>query len=179
MDPFIGEVRLLPYTFPPKGWALCDGQLLAIRSNTALFSIIGAIYGGDGKVTFGLPNLQGCVVPGAGQGPGLQFWDPGMRAGSETVVLTPAEMPQHSHSINGLNVTGSSGTPSAEAYLGQDKRGGKGNIDYLAPSDTAPDVILSPMALSSVGGNQPHENRQPFISLNFCIALEGEFPQRN
>ena len=179
MEPFIGEIRLLPYTFAPKGWALCDGQLLAIRSNTALFSIIGVNYGGDGKVTFALPNLQGCVVPGAGQGPGLQNWDPGMRAGSETVTLTQAEMPRHIHRISGLDVTGTSGTPSADVYLGQDKRGGHGNINYLVPSETVPDVTLASEAMSSSGGGQPHENRQPFISVNFCIAMEGIFPTRN
>lgn len=179
MEPFIGEVRLLPFTFAPRGWALCNGQLLPISQNTALFSIIGVTYGGDGKTTFALPNLQGRVVPGTGQGPGLQDWTLGMEAGEDTVTLITPEMPSHSHGVNGLDVIGTADVPTADAYLGQDRRGGQGNINYLLPTGTTPDVMLAPQALSANGGSQPHENRQPFLSLNFCIALQGIFPQRN
>ncbi|MEX1033827.1 MAG: tail fiber protein [Cellvibrionaceae bacterium] len=179
MEPFIGEVRLLPYSFAPRNWALCNGQLLPISSNTALFSIIGTIYGGDGRTTFALPDLQGCAVPGVGQGPGLRNWAPGMRAGDDSVTLQESEMAAHSHGLGGLDVTGSTGTPSGNAYLGQDRRGGQGNIDYLAPSDTTLDAALAPQALSASGSGQPHENRQPFLSLNFCIALSGVFPPRS
>lgn len=178
MEPFIGEVRLLPYNFAPRSWALCNGQLLPISSNTALFSIIGTMYGGNGTTNFALPNLQGCVVPGAGQGPGLQPWDPGMRVGTDAVTLLPNQMPQHIHTISGLDVTGDTDVPAADAYLGQDKRGGQTNINFLAPSDTEPDATLAPQALSLSGGSQPHENRQPFLSLGFCIAIQGIFPQR-
>lgn len=179
MEPFIGEVRLLPYTFAPQGWALCNGQLLAISANTALFSILGTVYGGNGKTDFALPNLGGRVVPGAGQGPGLQPWNIGMEIGSETVTLTVSEMPSHSHGISGLDAIGETDVPSAGGYLGQDKRGGQGVINFLAPSQAAPNVRLAPQAFSSSGESQPHENRQPFLSLNFCIALQGLYPTRN
>lgn len=179
MDPFLGEVRLLPYDFAPRGWALCNGQILSISSNTALFSILGTVYGGNGRTTFGLPNLPGSVVPGAGQGPKLQNWTPGMRAGEDTVTLTNAEIPAHNHSVIGLDVVGSAGTPSNDAYLARDRRGGEGVIRYLAPGDTTVDVTLAAQALTASGGGQPHENRQPFLSLNFCIALEGIFPPRH
>lgn len=179
MEPFIGEVRLLPYTFAPQGWALCNGQLLPISSNAALYAIIGTLYGGNGKSTFALPNLQGRVVPGAGQGPALQQWNEGMAAGMDAVTLLTAEIPQHIHSINGLDVTGSESTPSEGDFLAQDKRGGQGgNIDYLVPGSTTPDKNLAPQALSLSGESQPHENRQPFLSVNFCIALQGLYPSR-
>lgn len=178
MEPFLGEVRLLPYDFAPRGWALCNGQLLAIASNTALFSILGTTYGGDGRVTFALPDLPGCVVPGAGQGPGLQNWIPGMRAGEDSVTLTDAEMPAHNHNVIGLDVVASSSAPSNADYLARDRRGGEGVIRYLAPGETPVDVTLAPQALTVSGGSEPHENRQPFLSLSFCIALEGIFPRR-
>lgn len=178
-EPFLGEVRLLPYTFPPKGWALCNGQILPIASNSALFSIIGTMYGGNGTTNFALPNLPGCVVVGAGAGPGLQNWVPGMSEGSDTVTLIATEMPAHNHTLSGLDVVGTTGTPSANAYLGQDRRGGTGNVDFLAPSATTVDTSMDPQALSVSGGSQAHENRQPFLALNFCIAMQGIFPPRN
>lgn len=178
-EPFLGEVRLLPYTFPPKGWALCNGQLLPIASNTALFSILGTMYGGNGTTNFALPNLPGCVVVGAGAGPGLQNWDPGMSEGSDNVTLIATEMPAHNHTLSGLDVVGTTGAPSADAYLGQDRRGGTGNVDFLAPSATTVDTSMDPQALTVSGGSQAHENRQPFLALNFCIAMQGIFPPRN
>jgi microcystin-dependent protein len=178
MEPFIGEVRLLPYSYAPKDWALCNGQLLPIRSNSALFSILGTMYGGNGTTTFGLPNLPGCVVVGAGQGSGLQNWTPGMQAGADTVTLSANEMPAHNHSLSGLNVVGTAGAPSSTAYLGQDRRGGAGNVDFLAPSATTVDTSMDPQALTGSGGSQSHENRQPFLAVNYCIALYGIFPSR-
>ncbi len=179
MEPFIGEVRLFPYTFAPQGWALCDGQLLRIAQNTALFSILGMTYGGDGKSTFALPDLRGSAVPGAGQGPGLQNWTPGMRAGEDAVMLTDAEMPAHNHGVIGLDAVASSSVPSGDDYLARDRRGGQGAIRYLAPGKTPADVTLAPAALAISGSGQPHENRQPFLVLNFCIALTGIFPPRS
>lgn len=179
MDPFIGEVRLMPYTFTPRDWAPCEGQLLPISQNTALFSILGVTYGGDGKTSFALPNLKGRVVPGAGQGPGLQDWRLGAIGGEDTVTLTAQQMPRHQHRIHGLNTVGSTDVPSANVYLGQDRRGGQGTINFLAPSETNPDTQLSAEALSSTGESQPHENRQPFLSLHFFIALRGIFPNRS
>jgi microcystin-dependent protein len=178
-EPFLGEVRLLPYSFPPKGWALCNGQLLPIASNTALFSILGTLYGGNGTTNFALPNLPGCVVPGAGQGPGLQNWTPGMSAGSNTVTLTFGEMPMHNHGISALNINGTGDAPSNTVYLAQDTRGGQGNISYLVPGTTTADKHMNPSILGLMGGGQAHENRQPFLALNFCIAMQGIFPQRN
>jgi microcystin-dependent protein len=179
MDPFLGEVRLLPYSYAPKGWLLCNGQILSIAQYSALFSLLGTLYGGNGTTNFALPNLQGSVVAGAGNGPGLQPWTPGMRAGSDTVALTLNEIPAHNHSLNGLDVVGTAGAPTADAWLAQDKRGGSGNIDFLTPSTTTVDTSMDPQALTlSAGGGQAHENRQPFLSLNYCIAMEGIFPQR-
>lgn len=179
MEPFIGEVRLLPYSFAPRGWMLCNGQILPISSNTTLFSIIGTVYGGNGTTTFALPNLQGCVVPGTGTGPGLQPWSLGMEEGSQTVTLVTNEMPSHTHGISGLDVIGDTDVPSATSYLGLDRRGGQTNINFLAPSDTPLDTFMAPEALTNSGGSQSHENRQPFLALNFCIAVTGIFPQRN
>jgi len=180
MEPFIGEIRLLPYEFAPRGWALCDGQLLPISQNTALFSIIGTTYGGNGTTTFALPDLKGRVAPGAGRGPGLQNWELGEKNGTDSVTLTAAEMPQHYHSLHGLDETGDTDQPSANAYLGQDSaRGGQGNINFLAPSNTQPDVTLTPEALMLSGESQSHENRQPFVAVNYCIALVGVFPSRS
>jgi microcystin-dependent protein len=177
-EPFLGEVRIMPYNYAPKGWALCNGQILPISSNSALFSLLGTNYGGNGTTTFGLPNLPGCVVVGAGQGPGLQVWDIGQQGGSDTVTLTQPEMPAHNHSLNGLDVIGTSGAPSNTAWLGQDRRGGSGNIDFLTPAATAVDASLDIQALTISGGGQAHENRQPFLGVNYCIALAGIFPQR-
>lgn len=179
MEPFIGEVRLLPYHFAPRGWALCDGQLLPISQNTTLFSIIGTTYGGNGTTTFALPNLRGRVVPGAGQAPGLQNWDAGTIRGEDSVTLAPPEMPRHTHDMNGLDTTGDTDQPSAGAFPGQDRRGGQGNILFLASPETQPDVTLTPEALTLSGESQPHENRQPVLSVNYCIALVGVFPPRS
>jgi microcystin-dependent protein len=178
MDPFIGEVRLLPYNFAPRNWALCNGQLLPISQNTALYSLIGTMYGGNGTTTFGLPNLQGCVVPGAGHGPGLQDWTPGMQEGADSVTLEATDMPAHNHSLSGLDVSGSADAPATDAWLGRDQRGGQGVINFLAPSDTTVDTSLDTQALTVSGGSQPHENRQPFLGVSYCIALYGIFPSR-
>ncbi len=182
-EPFLGEVRLLPFSFAPKGWALCNGQIMPISRNTALFSLLGTMYGGNGTTNFALPNLQGnqpgSVVVGAGNGPGLQPWTPGMQAGADAVVVTLSEIPAHNHSLSGLDVVGTTAAPSADAWLGQDRRGGSGNIDFLVPSSTTVDTTMDPQALTpSAGGGQGHENRQPFLCLNYCIATEGIFPQR-
>jgi microcystin-dependent protein len=119
------------------------------------------------------------VVAGAGQGPGLQDWTPGMQEGADSVTLTTNEMPAHNHTLSGLDTVGTADAPSADAYLGQDRRGGQGVINYLAPSDTTVDTSLDPQALTVSGGSQAHENRQPFLSVNYCIALQGIFPPRN
>lgn len=180
MDQFIGEIRVFPYNFAPKGWALCNGQLMPISGNTALFAIIGTIYGGDGKTTFALPNLMGRVVPGVGQGPGLSMWDPGQIEGENQVSLLEAEMPAHNHSFVALNIPGTAGSPDGNSFLARDVRGGGGTVNYMNNSQgIAPNTSMSPIAIAPSGNSQAHENRQPYLSLNFCIALEGEFPPRN
>jgi len=177
MEPFVGEIRLLPFSFAPKNWALCNGQLLAIQSNTALFSIIGTTYGGNGTTTFQLPNLQGQTVAGVGAGPGLSDWSWGETRGENSVALVATEMPAHSHSVTGYNNPGTAATPAANAYLARDTRGG-GVVNYMLTPGAA-NAAMGPQALQPTGGGQPHENRQPFIALNYCIALYGVFPARN
>lgn len=177
MEPFVGEIRLLPFSFAPKNWALCNGQLLAIQSNTALFSIIGTTYGGNGTTTFQLPNLQARVVAGVGTAPGLSDWGWGEEKGADSVALAVAEMPAHSHSLNGFNNIGTVTAPAANTYLARDGRGG-GVVNYtLTPGTT--NAAMDPQALQPSGGGQPHENRQPFLAVNYCIALVGNYPARN
>ena len=178
MEQFIGEIRAFPFVFAPKDWAFCNGQLLAISSNTALFSILGVAYGGDGHTTFGLPNLQGRVVVGCGQGTGLTPWLPGDAAGSDNVTLSPPEMPMHAHQITGMNNAGTQLTPDSNCYLSRDVRGGSGVIQYMQ-TGAPPSTPMAPTTLGVSGGTQPHENRQPFLVLNYCIALTGIFPARN
>jgi microcystin-dependent protein len=178
MDQFIGEIRAFPFSFAPKDWALCNGQVLPITSNTALFSILGTTYGGDGKTTFGLPDLQGRVIVSPGQGPGLSPWFWGEIAGSDSVTLLSSEMPMHNHQITGMNNTGTVPAPDSNSYLSRDSRGGSGVIQYMQTGGT-PSAPMAPNTLLPSGGTTPHENRQPFLVLNYCIALRGEFPARN
>lgn len=178
MEPFVGEIRLLPFSFAPKNWALCNGQILAIQSNTALFSIIGTAYGGNGTTNFQLPNLQGQVVAGVGQGPGLSPWSWGEQQGEDGVTLLTTEIPAHNHLITAMNNPGSASTPAADTYLAKDVRGGAGVINYmLAPGVT--NTVMAPQTIGVTGGNTAHENRQPFLALNYCIALYGIYPPRN
>lgn len=177
MEPFIGEIRLFPFNFAPRDWALCDGQLLPISTNTALFSIVGTTYGGDGRNTFGLPNLQGQVVVGVGQGPGLSDWMWGERYGADEVTLISAQIPAHNHLLTGLNNPGTLPTPESNSYLAKDTRAG-GLVNYMKAGG-APNTTMAVQTLGVSGGNQSHENRQPFLALNYCIALFGIFPSRN
>ena len=178
MEPFIGEIRLLPFSFAPKNWALCNGQLLPIQSNTALFSIIGVTYGGNGTTNFQLPNLQGQVVAGVGQGPGLRMWDWGEQQGEDGVTLLTTEMPAHNHLITAMNNPGNAATPAADSYLAKDIRGGSGVVNYMLAPGTV-NTSMAPQTIGINGGGQAHENRQPFLALNYCIALTGMFPARN
>jgi microcystin-dependent protein len=176
MQPFIGEIRLLPFNFAPRNWALCDGQLIPIQSNTALFSIIGTTYGGDGRTTFALPNLQGQAVTGVGQGPGLSDWRWGEAAGTNSVTLSQAEMPAHNHTLTAYNNPGSVSTPAADTFLARDTRAG-GVMSYMQTPGTA-DAQMASDTLGAAGSSQSHENRQPLLALNYCIALTGVFPPR-
>lgn len=174
-NPFLAEIRIFSGNFAPKGWALCDGQLLPISQNTALFSLLGTTYGGDGKSNFALPNLQGCAPMQAGQGPGLSLRDLGETGGEQTVTLLQTEMPAHSHSAQGS--TGSDKTtPAGNAWASGAKLGG-GNLYF--PSTPSSNVQMNPFGTSISGGSQPHNNMPPFLGLTFIIALQGVFPARS
>ncbi len=174
-DQFLSEIRIFPGNFAPKGWALCNGQLMPISQNTALFALLGTTYGGDGNSTFALPNLQGSVPLGAGQGPGLSLRDLGEMAGEQVVALLDSEMPSHSH---GALASTAGGTDSpANATWGESKLGKTPLAVYAASG--ANNVQMSPLGLSPTGGGQPHNNMPPYLSLTFIIALQGIFPARS
>jgi microcystin-dependent protein len=170
-DPFVAEIRIFPFNFAPKGWAFCDGQLLPLSQNTALFSLLGTTYGGDGKSTFALPDLQGRAPMHPGQGPGLSLHDLGETGGSETVTLLESEMPFHNHSMNGqANDPALVKLINPQASFALSQGGGI----YQPTSD----VQLAPEAIAPNGGDFPHNNMQPYLTLNFNIALQGVFPPR-
>lgn len=170
-DPFVAEIRIMGFNFAPRGWAFCNGQILPISQNTALFSLLGTMYGGDGKSTFALPDLQGRAPMFWGQGPGLSLYDLGQTSGTETVTLLTAEIPAHSHtmSFNG-NVIGESNLPGGKVFA---KSGIPDTSVYSTNQPTKQGGELAP-----VGGNQPHNNMQPYLVMNFAIALQGVFPPR-
>lgn len=175
MDPFIAEVRLFACNFAPRGWAQCQGQLMAIAQNTALFSLVGTMYGGDGRTTFGLPNLQGQAALGQGQGPGLSPYSIGEIVGSETVSLQGNQGGAHSHFVNCSTNEGTADGSKGNvlATSGTDSRGN--NIYTSTPGQT---VNMNPAQLAPTGGGAPHNNMSPYLTLNYCIALQGVFPQR-
>jgi microcystin-dependent protein len=174
MDPFVAEIRIFPFNFAPKGWAFCDGQLLPLSQNTALFSLLGTFYGGDGKSTFALPDLQGSAAMHAGQGPGLTQRFLGEQSGSETVTLLISEIPFHTHTLQGGVDPGNFfGPDPAEPVILTRATGGQ-----PWTTTTAPAVAFAPQALAPAGGSLPHNNMQPYLTLKFCIALQGVFPAR-
>ena len=162
-EPFLSEIRIMSFGFPPKGWALCNGQLLPINQNQALFSLLGTTYGGDGRVNFGLPNLQGRVPIHMGSGHTL-----GERGGEQGHTLSISELPQHVHSVNAQDASGTLGNPKSN-LLAQVSNA------YTAPGNL---TSLSPATVANVGGSQAHLNMQPFLVLNFSIALQGIFPSQ-
>ncbi len=170
-DPFVAEIRIFPFNFAPKGWAWCNGQLLPLSQNTALFSLLGTTYGGNGKSNFALPDLQGRAPMHPGQGPGLSLHDLGETGGSETVTLLESEMPAHSHAFRGVAEAGEENDP-AGATLGVTI----GNSLYN--NQSVPLAQMAPQALAPAGGDQPHNNMQPYLTCYFCIALQGVFPPR-
>jgi microcystin-dependent protein len=170
-DPFVAEIRIFPFNFAPRGWAWCDGQLLPLSQNTALFSLLGTTYGGNGKSNFALPDLQGRAPMHPGQGPGLSLHDLGETGGSETVTLLESEIPAHSHAWQVSLAEGLERIPT-----GQSLAQGVGIGQYAAPGALTP---LSPNATTPAGGGQPHNNMQPYLTLYFCIALQGVFPPRS
>jgi microcystin-dependent protein len=173
-DQFVAEIRIFPFNFPPTGWAFCDGQLMPISQNTALFALLGTTYGGDGKSTFALPNMQGNAPMQQGQGQGLSLRDLGESSGSETITLLVSEIPVHSHTVIASEADGLERSPNVNG-TGQLPATGVGISMYQAPG---PLITLNPQALSTAGSSLPHNNMQPYLTLNFCIALQGIFPQR-
>lgn len=167
-EPFIGEIRIFPYTFAPRGWAFCQGQLLSIAQNTALFALIGVTFGGNGQTTFGLPDIRGRAVIGAGQGPGLSPRTQGEAAGEETVTLLTTQMPMHNHLVAASSQPTNASRP-ANAFP-------SGGGAYQTASDG---TTMNPSMIGAAGGSQPHDNMQPYLAINYCIALEGIFPSRN
>lgn len=169
-DPFVAEVRIFPFNFAPKGWAWCNGQLLPLSQNTALFSLLGTMYGGDGKSTFALPDLEGSCVIHPGQGPGLSLYDQGQVGGSETVTLLESEIPAHSHTWSASKADGIDTNVNNELLAK-----GIGIGQYAAPGAL---VQLDPNAIAPAGGDQPHNNLMPYLTFYFNIALQGVFPPR-
>ena len=169
--PFLSEIRIMSFNFAPKGWAMCNGQLLPINQNQALFSLLGTTYGGDGRVNFALPNLQGRAAMHMGQGHVL-----GERAGEEAHTLAQSEMPAHIHPANGDAKAG-----DATAFRPQNALPANAapTLVYSAGGSGFQGVTMNPAMVTSTGGGQPHENRQPYLALNFCIALQGIFPSQN
>jgi microcystin-dependent protein len=172
-DPYVAEIRIVGFNFAPTGWALCNGQLMSISQNTALFSLLGTTYGGDGKTTFGLPNLQGCAPIHQGQGAGLTDRVLGELGGSPSVTLLQSEIPAHTHSV-GANAGGGNQTSPA------------GQVWSSLPGRTPPNLFasasnttMSPQAFAIAGSSQPHNNRSPYVVLNFIIAMQGVYPPRS
>jgi len=171
-DPFVAEIRIFPFTFPPKGWAFCNGQLMPISQNTALFSLLGTTYGGDGKSTFALPDLQGSAAMHPGTGSGLSLRDLGEIGGAESVTLLQSEIPVHTHTLKASIEPGDNRLPSPTVALSVST----GAFAYQGGSPAL--EAMAPQALSPAGGSLPHNNMQPYLTLNFNIALQGVFPQR-
>jgi microcystin-dependent protein len=172
-EPFIGQIMLVPYNFPPRGWAFCTGQIMPIAQNTALFSLLGTTFGGNGQTTFALPDLRGRVPISSGQGPGLDNYTLGQVGGSETQTLTVSEMPMHNHLVGALT-DGVSEAGPANNLLATAPRGS----NFYAPQSSNL-TQMSPQMIQPAGGNQPFDIRDPYLTLNYCIALQGIFPSRD
>lgn len=170
-DPFVAEIRMFPFNFPPKGWAFCNGQLLPISQNTALFSLLGTTYGGDGRSNFALPNLQGAAPMQPGQGPGLALYDLGETGGTETVTLLASEIPTHTHSLQASAADATDQSPQGSLLAT-----GIG-VGQYAPANNL--LALPGNAVAPVGGDQPHNNMQPYLTVYFNIAMQGVFPPRS
>ena len=181
MDPFVGQLALFGFPFAPKGWALCQGQLLPIQQNTALFSLLGTTYGGDGRTNFALPDLRGRTAVGAGQGPGLSPYTLGSQQGVEQVQLAAAATPQHTHAFPAFAATATTNAPNGALPAQGVATGGRGGspVNTYAPaSGAAAKPLAAAQAAAAAGGNGGHNNVQPSLALNWCIALQGIYPSR-
>lgn len=176
MDPYIGEVRIFAGSFAPRDWAECNGQLLPIAQYTTLFAVIGTIYGGDGRTTFGLPNLNGRVPMHQGTGPGLTARQVGKAGGAATVTLLENQMPAHKHVPQALDNQGTLSNPAGAVWT-KTPKAGRTPVDTPGFAST-PDTTMSPLALGSAGAGAPHNNMQPYLPVRFIIALQGVFPQK-
>jgi microcystin-dependent protein len=177
MEAFIGQITLFAGNFAPRGWAFCQGQLLSIAQNTALYSILGTTYGGDGRTTFALPDLQGRSPIQQGQGAGLSNYVLGQQGGNETVTLQNSQMPAHNHSLNVNNTSGTTGNPT-NAYPGFAVNSETGS-EFPVYDAAAPNGTMNAGVIGLNGGSEPHENRPPYLALNYIICLEGIYPSRN
>ncbi len=171
-EPFVGEIRMFAGNFAPRGWAFCDGQLLAVSQNDALFSLLGTIYGGDGRTTFGLPDLRGRIPIHAGSGPGLSPRRLGAKGGTETETLTENQLPSHSHTLQGSGLNGNDPSPQNHVLATSTI------IQPFAPVEPL-DAKFASNSVSNVGGSQSHSNLQPFLCIHFIIALFGIYPSRH
>jgi microcystin-dependent protein len=185
-DPFIGQIALFGFNFAPRGWATCSGQVMPLSQNVALFSILGTAYGGNGRTTFALPDLRGAAAIGAGQGPALSEYGIGETGGTDNVELVTAEMPQHSHAF-AVSTDQASAQEPANNVLARAVRpldGGdpqapgprQAQVNFYSPNPQNARSALAANAIGPTGGDKPHNNMQPYLALNFCIALLGEFP---
>lgn len=170
MDPFVAEIRIFPFNFAPRGWAFCNGQLMPLSQNTALFSLLGTTYGGNGQSNFALPNMQGNAPMHPGQGPGLSLRDLGETGGSQTVTLLTTEMPNHSHGVVGATID------IADSNVPTNNNIGKASTKVF--NTTGTQVQMSANTIGVVGSSFPHNNMMPYLTLNFCIALQGVYPPR-
>lgn len=168
-EPFLGEIRMFSMAFPPRGWALCDGQIMSITQNEPLYSLLGNTYGGNGKTTFALPDLRGRVPVHFGKRFGVEVVL-GEKAGEENHTLIQSEMPQHSHAIYASEMLSDSKTPQNNRW---------GTTPVSAYHTASPDVKMSLQSVANLGGSQPHNNMQPYLTVSFCIAIQGIFPTRN
>jgi microcystin-dependent protein len=175
-DPFIGEIRMFPYSFAPRGWAYCLGQEISIGENQALFAILGIMYGGNGRTTMGLPNLQGRAPVQQGQGPGLSSYPIGALGGQPVSHLDEAQLPEHTHGAKSTMATATSGVPGNTMYTAKED---DTSSKFWADSDPDNAAPMANKALAPAGNDKDHENRQPFLTIPFCIALEGIFPTRS
>lgn len=171
-NPYLGEIRMVGFNFAPVGWAFCNGQLMSISQNTALFSLLGTTYGGNGTTTFALPDLRGRVPVHFGQGPGLSNYAQGQTGGVESLALLANQLPSHNHTVNCSTTGGTQAGPSG-GYPAVESTGT--SLDYAVSSNNT----MNPAMIGNAGSGLPHENRQPFLCVNFIIALQGIFPSRN
>lgn len=174
-EPFLGEIRMFGGNFAPRGWALCNGQLLSIAQNSALFSLLGTTYGGDGVTTFALPNLQGRFPMHWGTGPGLTPRTIGEQAGTENVTLISTQMPTHTHLASANSGDGNSTSPQGNVWA----TAVDANSQQVSAFGTTANTVMNPQAIGTSGGNQPHNNMQPYLCVTFLIALQGIYPSRS